>query len=238
GHSLTGHTQTLASVYTSGEGDHHLAPFLDHPTPAAGLARIRHDAAPATTTVASGAEHDEAALGGHLATAATGNARLRLGTCSCSRATAVVTRSGALNDHLLLGTFHGVFECDRSLDSHVSSAFAATALSATTEAATSSAEKVGEHVLEVVEDIPHSGSREIEAIAPESRVTEAIVGRPLFSVGQHTVRFSGFFKAHFRSSIALVAVGMVLQGELAIGAADVVLACLSAHLQYFVIVAL
>ena len=65
----------------------------------------------------------------------------------------------------------------------------------------------------------------------------AVVDGALIGVGEHGVGFADFFEFFFRVRIVGIAVGMVLQRELAIGALEFDLGDSAGHAQHFVVVA-
>jgi hypothetical protein len=68
-------------------------------------------------------------------------------------------------------------------------------------------------------------------------VPEAIVGGALLGVGEHGVGLGALLEAFLRVRIIGIAVGMMLQGELAVGALDLLLARGADYTQDFVIIA-
>ena len=70
-------------------------------------------------------------------------------------------------------------------------------------------------------------------------MSEAVVGRALLRVGQHAVGFRNLFELLFRFLFAVgIAVGVVLHGEAAIGALDLLVGGFPRYAQDFVIVTL
>ena len=61
------------------------------------------------------------------------------------------------------------------------------------------------------------------AVAANSGVTKAVVAGALFAVSQNRVGFAALFEFLFRFGIVGIAVGMVLQRELAVGALDLLI---------------
>ena len=79
------------------------------------------------------------------------------------------------------------------------------------------AEEVAEDVVEIVED----GFVEAAAsVGGNASVAEAVVSCALVAVGEDRVGLGGLFEALFRGIVPGVAVGVVLHGELAVGALD------------------
>jgi len=75
------------------------------------------------------------------------------------------------------------------------------------------------------------------AVGADSGVAEAIVGSALVAVGEDGVSLGGFLEAVFGCGVAGIAVGVVLHGELAVGAFDFLLAGGSFYTENFVVVA-
>ena len=67
-----------------------------------------------------------------------------------------------------------------------------------------------------------------------------VIGRALLRIGQHLVGLLGLLEALFRllRPVALVAIGVELHGQLAVGLLDVVLGRVFRHAEDFVVVAL
>src|SRR4051794_22241630 len=80
------------------------------------------------------------------------------------------------------------------------------------------------HVKELAEDVTQIG--ESRAVEPGSRgiadtcMAEAVIHRPLLTVGEHGICLAALLKLLFGVRIIGIAVGMILQGELAVGALD------------------
>jgi hypothetical protein len=67
-------------------------------------------------------------------------------------------------------------------------------------------------------------------------ITEGVVLATLLIVAQDSVGFADFFEFFLGLFIALIAIGMVFEGELAIGFFDVVGASPALYLEYFVVI--
>src|SRR5690606_16231096 len=236
GHALPRDPQTLPAVDPRREAHEHLAGLLHVTSPMTGLAGLRDDLTRALTARAGRTEHDEAALGRRLPRAATGPAGGRLGARAGAAAVAGLTGRLAADRHLLLAADHRLFEGDGGLHTDVLAAIRP-APSGSAEPATSEApEEVGEHVLEVAEDVAHPRAGEVEAPA-DARVTETVVLGALFLVGQDAEGLRGLLELRFGLRIVLVAIRMKLERELAVGPPDLVLLGVPSHAQDFVIVA-
>ncbi len=68
-------------------------------------------------------------------------------------------------------------------------------------------------------------------------MTEAVVARALLAVGEDRVGLAALLEALFGPGIVGIAVGMVLQRELAIGALDFLVVRRAADAQHFVVIA-
>ena len=101
------------------------------------------------------------------------------------------------------------------------------------------AEEVAE---DVAEDVLEAGGGEIEAAEAaallEGGVAEAVVLGALLGIAQHLVGLGGFLEALLGGLVAGIAVGVVLQRDLAVGLLDLVGAGAAADAQDFVVVAL
>ena len=65
----------------------------------------------------------------------------------------------------------------------------------------------------------------------------AVVHGALVGVGEHGIGLADFFELFFRVRIIRIAVGMVLQRQLAIGALEFDLGDRAGHAQHFVVIA-
>jgi hypothetical protein len=96
-------------------------------------------------------------------------------------------------------------------------------------------EYVSEDVAEILESSP-AETYTSRAVAAEPSMTEAIIGRTLFTVAKDSVGFAGFFKLLLCIRIVRIAVGMVLQSELSIGALKFLIGRFSRDPENFVVV--
>ena len=108
----------------------------------------------------------------------------------------------------------------------------------TSATAAGAAEEVGEHVLEVAQDVADAGVVEVEAPATQARVPKAVVRGALIGVGQDGVRLGCLFEFGFGVRVPLIAIRVVLQRGLSIGLADVVVGGFTRNSKNLVIVAL
>jgi hypothetical protein len=95
------------------------------------------------------------------------------------------------------------------------------------------AEEVAKNVVEIVED----GLVESSGIGAYAGVAEAVIGGALVAVGQDRISLRGFLEFLFRPGVIGIAVGMVLHGELAVGALDFLFTGAALHSENFVIIA-
>jgi hypothetical protein len=143
----------------------------------------------------------------------------------------------AANGDRLFGAEDGFLEFQFEIFAEVGSALnARSALAASTASASEDveAEEVAEDVVEIVED----GFVEAGAtVGTDTGVAEAVVGGAFVAVGEDGVGFGGFLEALFSGRVARIAVGVVLHGELAVGALDFLLAGASFYAENFVVIA-
>ena len=97
-------------------------------------------------------------------------------------------------------------------------------------------EQVAEDIVEIDED-GRVESAAWAAVAANPGVSEAIVARALLGVSQDRVGFAALLEVLFRFRIVGIAVGMILQRQLAIGALDLLIVRGARDAQYFVIIA-
>src|SRR6266540_1710286 len=97
--------------------------------------------------------------------------------------------------------------------------------------------KAAEDVLELGED-RRIDARRARADAGHGRVTESIVPRALVPIGEHRVRLGRLLEPLLRRLVAGIAIGMVLERELPIGALDVLVARVSRNAEHRVVIAL
>ena len=145
----------------------------------------------------------------------------------------------ARNLNRRLGARRGFFEGDLEVVAQVRSALRAAAAPAAAEHVAEA-----ERVAETREDVGEVGeNRRVEAGAAPTRRSRRRdrSGRtaPRFSaIGEHRVRFGRFLEALLGVAIVRVAIGVVLQRELAIRALDLLVRRLALDAQYLVVVAL
>ena len=98
------------------------------------------------------------------------------------------------------------------------------------------AEEVAEDVLEIVEDGGIEAAETLTGGGAYAGVAEAIVARALLGVGEHGVGLAAFLEALFGLGIIGIAVGMILQRELAVRALDFLIAGRARDAQNLVVV--
>jgi hypothetical protein len=145
----------------------------------------------------------------------------------------------AANRDLGLRTEERLFEGERQIFAEIGATLNAAATPSAAAAAehVAEAEELAEDVAEILED------RWIEAAtlagaAAEAGVAVAVVGGALVGVGEDGVGFADFLEFFFRVRIIGIAVGMILQRQLAIGALELDVGDRAAYAQYLVVIAL
>jgi hypothetical protein len=104
-------------------------------------------------------------------------------------------------------------------------------------AAPAAAEQVAEDAAEqVLEDVARVEVLRLETVEPG--VAVAVVARPLVGVAQHLERLGRLLELLRRDLVADVAVGVMLEGQLAVRLLDVLVAHVPGDAEDFVIVAL
>src|SRR5882672_1110722 len=194
--------------------------------PSALQARIGDDLPQALARGTGPGDAEEALLMADLAVTVAGAAGN--GRFSWSSAGAVAGFAGfvAADGDGFFGAEDGFFEFQFQIFAKVRAALDSSAPLASSAAAAENveAEEIAENVVEIVED----GLVEAAAtVGADSGVAEAVVGGALVAVGQHGVGLGGFLETFLRGGVSGIAVGVVLHGELAVGALDLLLACAS-----------
>src|SRR6185369_3714350 len=234
-HALAGHAQALARVDPARDRHDHFALALHRARAVAGFAGIGQVLPGAPATRARAGKHDEAALCGHLTRAPTLAAGLGLAARLRPDAVAGVTRGRAADVDLVLAAEQRFAQRNHGFDPHVLAALGAFA-TASALLTTKTPEEIGEHVLEVAQDVAHVAAAAARAIQP--RVAIAIIHLALLGIREHAVRLARLLELFFSGLVPRIAVGMVLQGSLAIGFFDFVVRGLSRDAQDHVIVTL
>lgn len=212
GHTLAGHAQTLSAVDTSGERDEHFFALFDVALTVTVVTRLTDDATLPAASGAGRAEHDEAALRRRLPRAVAIGAGFRLGAFLGACAATGLTGRSAADLHLFFHPFHCLTESERGTHARILTALRPPRTTASSEAASSEAAKeIGEHVLEMGEDVAHSRAVEIESAA-RSCMTEAIVFGALIRVGEDRVRLRRLLELRLGVGIVFVPIRMILEG--------------------------
>ena len=202
---------------------------------AARLARLGDDAAGAAAVAARLGDGEEALLVADLADAAALRTRLRPGPAR--RARALARRAGLLarDADLRLGALGRGLEGDLEVVAQIGAAARAGAAAAEGVAET-------EDVAEPAEDVAEVGEhRRVEALAAalvHAGVAEAIVGGALVAVGEDRVGLGRFLELLLGRVVARVAIGVVLERQLAVGALDLPVRGRARDAQDLVVVAL
>jgi hypothetical protein len=117
--------------------------------------------------------------------------------------------------HTANGVFEGDFEVVAEVFALAGAGSAAAAPAAAAEQV-AKAEEVSENVAEVAKGFRIEAGRSAGGAA-DALVAVAVVGRALLRIGEYTVGFGGLFELLFGSLVVGVPVGVILQGELAVG---------------------
>jgi hypothetical protein len=99
------------------------------------------------------------------------------------------------------------------------------------------AEELTENIAQILERRSVETSRSAARAAGDSCVTESVIERALFRIGQNRVGLRDFFEAFFGIRIIRVAIGMPLHGELAVGALQFLIGDCAGYREDFVIIA-
>ena len=186
-------------------------------TPARGAGRA-DDRSRAAALPAGPRDGEEALLIAQLAAAVALRACLRLGSRRGAGALARFARFLPRNLNRRLDAFGGFVERDLEVVAQIRAALraAAAALSAEHLADAEDVAEAAEDVFEAGEDARIESAGAGRAL--DARVAVPIVGGALVTVRENRVRLGALLEAFFRFVIARVAVGVVLQRELAIRA--------------------
>src|SRR4051812_1369789 len=229
--------QTLAAGNAGGNADGDLAILLDAAAAPARRARIRDDAAGAAALAAGPRDREEPLLVAELPTSLALRARRRLRTGGRAAAAARVARFLARKldrGFRLLGGFH---EGDLEVVPQIGAALRPAATTAGTEDVAEA-----EDISETTEDVLEAGEdRRIEAArcrAAKPGVPEAVVHVPLVGVCEHRVRLGRLLELLFGRLVAGIAVGVVLQRQLAVCALDLLFGRRLRNAQDLVVIAL
>jgi hypothetical protein len=197
-----------------------------------------HGAATLTGRACAG-DAEETLLVANLAATTTASAGYRsFAGCGPGSAALLADLVPAYRD-LCFGSKDRFFEFQADVFSQIGSPLraAATAPSSTTTTTTKKVpkpEEVAKDIAEILEDAGiESGSRGGGA---DTSVTESVVQSTLLLIRQNGVRFAALFELLFRIRVIRIAVGMVLQRQLAICALDLDVRSRAAYAQNFVVI--
>ena len=143
--------------------------------------------------------------------------------CGCAGAAAGIAGFVAADAYGFFNSENGFLEFQFEVFAKIGAALHAGAALAPAAAASEDveAEEVAEDVMEIVEDgLVEAAS----AVAADGGMAEAVVGGAFVGVGEHGIGFGRFLELLLGFRVAGVAVGVVLHGELAVGAFDLLIA--------------
>ena len=232
--AFAGETDARAFLDTGRNADRERTLFLHMTRTAAAAAGIADGAARAPTIGAGALDGEEALLRADFAAAGTRRALLGLGARLGAGARAGFARDRGVDANLFTFAAISVFQGDFEIVAQVAAAVLPPCPLATHEFA----EQIVEHIGE--------GGGEIEAetvgaLPPpvlECGMAVAIVSRALLIVLQDFISFRDFLEADLGAVIAVIAVGMMFLGKLAIGALDLFDRGAFRTSQNFVVIAL
>src|SRR5438552_1950807 len=204
---------------------------------AARLARVRDRLARAAALRAGACDGEESLLRAHLSLSAAEIADGRRRSGRRARAFARLAVFLARNLDRGFGSGRRLFERDFEVVAQIGAALR-TAAAARAAKQVAEAEDVAEAAEDVFEAGEDAGIESAAGRRRHARVAEAIVGGALVGIGEDGVRLGAFLEALFGLVIAGVAIRVVLQRELAIGALDLALACRALDREDLVVVPL
>src|SRR5579883_1023006 len=183
---------------------------------------------------------EESLLITNLAATAAGAASLRGLARSNTRTRALLTGLVLANFHFFRNAEYRFFEIEIDILAQIRTALCARAPAPTAASAKeiAKAEQVAEDIAEILED----HGVEIHSTTTCGRsyacMTVAVIGSTLLRIGQHRIGFRTFLKSLFGIWIVRIAIGMILHGELAVSAFDLLIGGRPHHTEYFVVIAL
>src|SRR5438034_3927202 len=199
-------------------------------------ARIRDDGALPVAVAARLGDREEALLEAHLPRAAALRAGARRGPRLGAASAARVARRQAGHRDRLLAPERRLLEADLEIVAEVLPAPRPTAPAAGPARAEEVSEQVADDVLEVAAEVEARASRRA---LREGGVPEAVVEAPPLRIGEHLVGLRDLLEALLGLvAVVGIAVGMILEGELAVSFLDVVLGRGAGHTEDLVVVAL
>jgi hypothetical protein len=206
----------------------------DAPFATTGFARIRYHLPGAAAATASAGYAEEALLKTNLSAAGAGAAGGGLLAIGDAAPVARVAGLGLADGDLGLLSEDRVFQFNADVGAQISAALRACSPASSAKRIAKSKE-VTENFAEILEG---------GWIEPSCRsssdpcVTEAVILRALVLVRKDAVGFARFLELFFRAFVPRIAIRMILHGELAIGALQLLLGAASAYGKDFVIIAL
>src|SRR5215469_6239197 len=212
-HRLRGQDASLAFAFRAGIADHRATPL---------------------TRRAGAGDAEETLLIADLATstAAAAGCGFAAGTSGTSAGVAVLMTT--VGD-FLFGAENGFFEFQVDVFAKIRAALCArTAARSTAAEQVTEPEELAENIAEILK---YAGVKaDARACTTDSCMSETVVQAALFRIRQYRVGFAALLESFFRVRVVGVAVGVVLQCQLAIGALDLQLAGAALDAQDFVII--
>src|SRR5204863_8284417 len=199
-------------------------------------ARVRDDRALPVAVAARLGDREEALLEAHLPRAAALRTGARRGPGLGAAAAARVAGRQAGHRDRLLAPEGRLLEADLEVVAEILPAPHAAASAARPAGAEEVAEQVADDVLEVAAEVEARASRRA---LREGGVPEAVVEAPPLRIGEHLVGLRDLLEALLGLVAVLgIAVGMILERELAVSFLDVVLGRGAGHTEDLVVIAL
>ncbi len=161
----------------------------------------------------------------------TGTAGLRLGAGLGPGPRAACTALPTGDGHFLLGASGGFLEGNGQIEPQVG------ATTGTPRSPASETKDVAEDVAEVAENIVEARETR-ESGVPNAFVSETIVGPSLLVIRKNAIGLRGFLESLLRVGIVRVAVGVMLDGELAVGTFDLTGIGFARNAEYLVVISL
>jgi hypothetical protein len=156
---------------------------------------------------------------------------------SCARPTAVFASLVAANRHLGVSAKNRFLEFQSDVLAQVSAALTAASTAGATAKNIAKSKKVAENVAEIVENCGIETRTASARTTAYSGVTEAVIERTFFVIGQDCIGLARLFELLFGIGIVGIAVRMKLHGKLAVGALNLLLAGPTRQTENVVVVA-
>jgi hypothetical protein len=199
-------------------------------------ARICNDAAGSLARGTSAGDAEKALLVSHLASTAAGAASDRGFARSGAGAVAILADFVTADAYLGFGAEHGFVKFDGEVFPQVGSPLSPAATTAATSKNVPETEELAEDIAEVLEDSGIEAGAS-GASAAHASMAKAVIERALLRVGEDRIRLRDLLKFFFRVGIVRVAVGVMLHGELAVCALDLLLGASARNPENLVVVA-